>query len=106
EIPERSASLDSMPGSVRGSGRCPACWRAGTIWSHDEPSSQKPGIRMIFTVPTLVSGPVSSYLNSHADVAEVAREQVDRRRLPRPAGGPRQGRDSEERNAAPSNQQR
>jgi hypothetical protein len=28
-------------------------WRAGTIWSHDEPSSQKPGIRMMCTVPTL-----------------------------------------------------
>jgi hypothetical protein len=53
---ERSVPRDYIPGKVIGWVRCPACSRMGTTFSHDDPSSQRPGIRMMSMLVAFPSG--------------------------------------------------
>src|SRR5205814_3900593 len=56
-MPLRSASFDSSPGSVSARTRWPACCNAGAMSSHEDASSQKPGMRMMSTAVMLRGGP-------------------------------------------------
>lgn len=77
-IRERSASLDSKPGSVTACTRCPACPTAGATSSHDDPSNQKPGIRMMsiagtYAAPRMAGEPPSGAIGPHPRVARARR---------------------------------